>query len=62
MKTYQKIYLLLKEKEDYISGEDMAQELGISRTSIGKAIRQLETLGLTIGAARNRGYKLDDGD
>ncbi|HEM3177658.1 TPA: bifunctional biotin--[acetyl-CoA-carboxylase] synthetase/biotin operon repressor [Streptococcus suis] len=62
MKTYQKIYLLLKEKEDYISGEDMAQELGISRTSIWKAIRQLETLGLTIEAARNRGYKLAEGD
>ena len=62
MKTYQKIYLLLKEKEDYISGEDMAQELGISRTSIWKAIRQLETFGLTIEAARNRGYKLAEGD
>ncbi|HFU3707507.1 TPA: bifunctional biotin--[acetyl-CoA-carboxylase] ligase/biotin operon repressor BirA [Streptococcus suis] len=62
MKTYQKIYLLLKEKEDYISGEDLAQELGISRTSIWKAIRQLETHGLTIEAARNRGYKLAEGD
>ncbi len=47
MKTYQKIYLLLK-REDYVSGEDLAQELGISRTSIWKAIRQLETHGLTI--------------
>ncbi|HFI0107748.1 TPA: bifunctional biotin--[acetyl-CoA-carboxylase] ligase/biotin operon repressor BirA, partial [Streptococcus suis] len=58
----QKIYLLLKEKEDYISGEDLAQELGISRTSIWKAIRQLEAHGLTIEAARNRGYKLVEGD
>ncbi|HFU4217960.1 TPA: bifunctional biotin--[acetyl-CoA-carboxylase] ligase/biotin operon repressor BirA [Streptococcus suis] len=62
MKTYQKIYLLLKEKEYYISGEDLAQELGISRTSIWKAIRQLEAHGLTIEAARNRGYKLVEGD
>ncbi|WP_029187201.1 bifunctional biotin--[acetyl-CoA-carboxylase] ligase/biotin operon repressor BirA [Streptococcus suis] len=62
MKTYQKIYLLLKEKDDYISGEDLAQELGISRTSIWKAIRQLEAHGLTIEAARNRGYKLTEGD
>ncbi|HFI0039402.1 TPA: bifunctional biotin--[acetyl-CoA-carboxylase] ligase/biotin operon repressor BirA [Streptococcus suis] len=62
MKTYQKIYLLLKEKKDYISGEDLAQELGISRTSIWKAIRQLEAHGLTIEAARNRGYKLAEGD
>ncbi|HFI0120568.1 TPA: bifunctional biotin--[acetyl-CoA-carboxylase] ligase/biotin operon repressor BirA [Streptococcus suis] len=62
MKTYQKIYLLLKEKDDYVSGEDLAQELGISRTSIWKAIRQLEAHGLTIEAARNRGYKLTEGD
>ncbi|MGQ7461570.1 bifunctional biotin--[acetyl-CoA-carboxylase] ligase/biotin operon repressor BirA [Streptococcus suis] len=62
MKTYQKIYLLLKEKDDFVSGEDLAQELGISRTSIWKAIRQLEAHGLTIEAARNRGYKLAEGD
>ncbi|HFH9945837.1 TPA: bifunctional biotin--[acetyl-CoA-carboxylase] ligase/biotin operon repressor BirA [Streptococcus suis] len=62
MKTYQKIYLLLTEKDDYVSGEDLAQELGISRTSIWKAIRQLEAHGLTIEAARNRGYKLAEGD
>ncbi|HEM5122724.1 TPA: bifunctional biotin--[acetyl-CoA-carboxylase] ligase/biotin operon repressor BirA [Streptococcus suis] len=62
MKTYQKIYLLLKEKDDYISGEDLAQILGISRTSVWKAIRQLEAHGLTIEAARNRGYKLAEGD
>lgn len=62
MKTYQKIYLLLEERQDYISGEELAQELGISRTSVWKAIRQLEMQGLTIEATRNRGYKLVDGD
>lgn len=62
MKTYQKIYLLLEERKDYISGEDLAQELGISRTSVWKAIRQLEMHGLVIEAARNRGYKLLEGD
>ncbi len=62
MKTYEKIYLLLEERDDYISGEDLAQELGISRTSVWKAIRQLEMQGLTIEAARNRGYKLVEGD
>lgn len=62
MKTYQKIYLLLEERQDYISGEELAQELDISRTSVWKAIRQLEMQGLTIEAARNRGYKLEDGD
>lgn len=62
MKTYQKIYLLLNEKQDYMSGEELAQALGISRTSVWKAIRQLEMHGLTIEAARNRGYKLVEGD
>ena len=62
MKTYQKIYLLLVERQDYISGEEIAQELGVSRTSVWKAIRQLEMHGLTIEAARNRGYKLVEGD
>lgn len=62
MRTYQKIYLLLEERQDYISGEELAQELGISRTSVWKAIRQLEAHGLTIEAARNRGYKLAEGD
>lgn len=62
MKTYQKIYLLLEERQDYISGEELAQELGISRTSVWKAIRQLETYGLVIEAAKNRGYKLLEGD
>lgn len=62
MKTYQKIYLLLAQRQDYISGEEIAQELGVSRTSVWKAIRQLEMHGLTIEAARNRGYKLVEGD
>lgn len=62
MKTYEKIYLLLEERDDYISGEDLAQELGISRTSVWKAIRQLEAHGLVIEAARHKGYKLVKGD
>lgn len=62
MKTYEKIYLLLEERDDYISGEDLAQELGISRTSVWKAIRQLEAHGLIIEAARHKGYKLVKGD
>lgn len=62
MKTYQRIYLLLKEKGDYVSGEELAHELGISRTSVWKAIRQLEMQGLTIEATRKRGYRLVEGD
>ncbi|MFN8649954.1 MAG: helix-turn-helix domain-containing protein [Streptococcus sp.] len=36
MKTYEKIYYTLLEKKDYVSGEDLAQRLHVSRTSIWK--------------------------
>lgn len=62
MKTYQKIYLLLHATKDYLSGEEIAAQLNISRTSVWKAIRQLEQHGIAIEAARNRGYRLVEGD
>ncbi|MBY5035267.1 bifunctional biotin--[acetyl-CoA-carboxylase] ligase/biotin operon repressor BirA [Streptococcus gallolyticus] len=62
MKTYEKIYLLLAQAEDSISGEELAKKLGISRTAVWKAIQQLEKQGLVIEAVQNVGYKLIKGD
>lgn len=62
MKTYEKIYYLLLNKQDYIRGEELAQILGISRTSVWKAIQALEKKGLIIESARPFGYKLVEGD
>ena len=45
MKTYEKIYYTLLEKRDYVSGEDLAQQLQVSRTSIWKGIQTLEKKG-----------------
>ena len=62
MKTYEKIYYTLLEKNDYVSGEDLAQQLHVSRTSIWKGIQTLEKKGLIIESARHHGYKLLEGD
>lgn len=62
MKTYEKVYLLLEQAQDYISGESLAQSLNISRTAVWKAIKTLEQKGLTISSQKNRGYFLSQGD
>lgn len=62
MKTYEKIYLILSQAQDYVSGEKLAQTLQLSRTSVWKAIQQLESRGLTISSVRNLGYRLESGD
>jgi BirA family biotin operon repressor/biotin-[acetyl-CoA-carboxylase] ligase len=40
------------------SGAQLAEELGVSRNAIWKAVGGLKELGLTIHAVRNRGYRL----
>ncbi|MBP2622414.1 bifunctional biotin--[acetyl-CoA-carboxylase] ligase/biotin operon repressor BirA [Streptococcus oricebi] len=62
MKTYERLFDLLSQSSDYISGEKLAQDLGISRTSIWKAIQRLEKEGLEIDSLKNRGYRLTSGD
>ena len=55
MKTYEKIFDILSQADDYVNGEKIAQELGISRTSIWKAIQKLEKEGIQIESVKNRG-------
>ena len=62
MKTYEILFDILSRESDYISGEKLAQELGISRTSIWKAIQRLEKEGVHIESVKNKGYKLLSGD
>ena len=45
-------------KEDYISGEYMAESLGLSRTAVWKAIKELRNQGYIIEASSKRGYIL----
>lgn len=58
MKT--EILKLLKESEGYLSGQELCERFGVSRTAIWKVIRQLEEEGYKIEAVRNKGYHFID--
>ena len=59
MNTKEKAAKLLEEnKETYISGACMAEELGVSRTAVWKAIGKLEEEGYRIEAEAGKGYRL----
>ena len=49
---------LLLQAEGYLSGEEISQTLGVSRTSIWKQIKALRAEGYEIEAKTNGGYKL----
>jgi len=44
--------------EGFVSGETIAEALGISRATVWQAVRQLEALGLEIYKVRRQGYRL----
>lgn len=52
--------VLEKHRSEYISGQELADMLGISRTSVWKAVKTLEKDGYDISAAPNKGYRLSD--
>ncbi|MGT2636580.1 bifunctional biotin--[acetyl-CoA-carboxylase] ligase/biotin operon repressor BirA [Streptococcus ratti] len=62
MKTYEKIYQVLAQTDDFVTGEVLGKELSISRTAVWKAIQTLESKGLVIESVKNRGYRLLSGD
>lgn len=45
MATKEKVLQLLKDSSEFLSGEKIAQQLQVSRTSIWKAIKELEKAG-----------------
>lgn len=53
-----KIIELLKEKNDYVSGEEISKIFGITRASIWKHIQTLKEEGYNIEGISRRGYKL----
>ena len=56
--TEDSILSVLLAEEDYISGEELAGRLGVTRNSVWKGIRKLRRAGYRIDAATNRGYIL----
>jgi len=53
-----KILEILEEKGDYVSGEEISKEIGISRAAVWKHIKKLRELGYEIESKTKEGYKL----
>lgn len=56
----EKILKILTENDCYISGEEIGEILGISRTAVWKNIVKLREKGYNIESVSNRGYRLTD--
>ncbi|NYC96256.1 biotin operon repressor [Clostridium acetobutylicum] len=52
--------ILKKNSNDFVSGQRISDELGITRTAIWKNIKSLKDNGYTILSLTNKGYKLVD--
>jgi len=56
-----RILKILRNSRDYISGENISAELGVSRSAVWKTISKLRERGYIIDAVSNRGYRLSEG-
>lgn len=52
------ILRLLRSADGYISGQELCNRFGVSRTAVWKAINQLKEAGYEIEAQQNKGYRL----
>lgn len=53
-----KILNRLRGAEEFVSGQQLCEEFGVSRTAVWKAINQLKEEGYEIEAVHNKGYRL----
>ena len=56
--TKEEILRVLRERGDYVSGEQMAELLGVSRAAIWKQVQSLSREGYEIESHPHRGYRL----
>ncbi len=54
----QRVLELLSKQQGFLSGQQMCEMLGVSRTAIWKAIQQLKKQGYEIESISNKGYRL----
>ena len=59
MSLKEKIKIKLESSSDYISGQDIAKEFGVSRAAVWKAVKQLKDEGFGIDSVSSKGYRLD---
>lgn len=53
-----KILALLRKSNEYVSGQELCENFGVSRTAVWKAVNTLKEEGYEIEAIKNKGYKL----
>lgn len=53
-----KILSVLERKNDYVSGEEISKEMGLSRAGVWKHIKKLREMDYQIDSKSNKGYKL----
>lgn len=58
MSTNRLLELFEQNPGEYVSGEMISHELGVSRTAVWKQIKKLESLGYVFEASRRLGYRL----
>lgn len=51
---------MLRESDGYVSGQQICERFGVSRTAVWKVIRRLQEEGYQVEAVRNRGYRIVD--
>lgn len=54
------IIKLLFNAQDYVSGQQMSESLGVSRQAVNKAVKSLKDKGFKIKSITRKGYKLED--
>lgn len=57
-----RILALLRDRNDYVSGQELCDSFQVSRTAVWKAVEQLRKEGYRIEAIPNRGYLLATGN
>ncbi|MCI1966815.1 MAG: biotin--[acetyl-CoA-carboxylase] ligase [Oscillospiraceae bacterium] len=58
MKNKEQILNRLRENGEFVSGEELSEQLHISRTAVWKSVNSLREEGYEIESATNRGYRL----
>ena len=51
---------MLREADGYVSGQQICDRFGVSRTAVWKVIRRLQEEGYQVEAVRNKGYRIVD--
>ncbi len=54
------IYILEKNRGKYVSGQEMADTFGVSRSAVAKCVSQLKSEGYAIDSVNNSGHRLAD--